>query len=88
MLADVIEDFFRNEGDKIDLSAIDANGSGSGSPAFVFRGTGQFSAAGQVRYYQKDFSTMIEVSTDADKLPEMIIEIFTPLDLIASDFRL
>ena len=88
MLADVIEDFFRNEGDKIDLSAIDANGAGSGSPAFVFRGASQFSAAGQVRYYQKDFSTMIEVSTDADKLPEMIIEIFTPLDLITSDFRL
>ncbi len=43
---DTIADF--TTGDKIDLSAIDANGEGPGNTAFTF-GTGAFTAAGQIR---------------------------------------
>jgi hypothetical protein len=48
-LRDVIRDFQRGV-DDIDLSFMDANAGVAGDQAFVFRGTGAFTGAGQVRY--------------------------------------
>ncbi len=48
---DVIEDFYRSENDKIDLSNIDANVNRSGNQAFKFIGTDSFDdRAGELRY--------------------------------------
>lgn len=49
--ADVVHDFSRAQGDRIDLSAIDARTTTGGNDAFTFIGAGAFSgAAGQLRY--------------------------------------
>jgi Ca2+-binding RTX toxin-like protein len=47
---DTIRAFNPAEGDRIDLSAIDANGALAGDQAFVFRGTAAFNGPGQLRY--------------------------------------
>jgi len=49
---DYITDFSRSQGDKIDLSKIDAKTGISGNQAFTFIGTADFSARkGELRYY-------------------------------------
>jgi hypothetical protein len=40
----------RNEGDKLDLPAIDANAGAAGNQVFAFRGANNVTAAGRVRY--------------------------------------
>ena len=50
---DVITDFNRTQGDKINLSAIDANAALAGKQSFSFIGTAAFdpvNAAGQLRF--------------------------------------
>ncbi|MBR0556784.1 calcium-binding protein [Ciceribacter sp. L1K23] len=47
---DIITDFSRAQGDRIDLSGIDANTTRSGNQAFNFIGNDAFSAAGQLRF--------------------------------------
>ncbi len=48
--ADRITDFSRAQGDRIDLSAIDANTGAAGNQAFTFIGSGAFTHhAGQLR---------------------------------------
>lgn len=47
---DIITDFLRAQGDRIDLSAIDANTGVGGNQAFTFIGNAAFTAAGQLRY--------------------------------------
>ena len=50
--ADVVADFNRAEGDRIDLSAIDADVYAAGNQAFTFIGTAAFSGTpGEIRYY-------------------------------------
>ena len=47
---DVVTDFAPSEGDRIDLSAIDANELRQGNQAFTFIGKGDFSGkAGELR---------------------------------------
>ena len=72
---DVIQDFSRSQGDKIDLQAIDANTSAFGDQAFVFIGTAAFgaNATAQLRF---DAGThMLYGSTDADSDAEFSIEL-------------
>ena len=47
---DVITDFKASQGDRIDLSVIDAIAASSGDDAFVYIGAAAFSAAGQLRF--------------------------------------
>ena len=84
---DTINDF--TTGDKIDLSAIDANGAGAGNTAFVF-GTGNFTGvAGQLRVvaipggYQAVYG-----DTNGDKTPDMAIVVLSDHALGAGDFVL
>ncbi|HLA31196.1 MAG TPA: M10 family metallopeptidase, partial [Pseudomonas sp.] len=64
-LRDVIGDFKSSEGDKIDLSTLDANTATTANEAFSFIGSNAFSAtnaAGQLRFA----SNVLYGSTDAD----------------------
>jgi Ca2+-binding RTX toxin-like protein len=84
---DTINDFAT--GDKIDLSAIDANGAGAGDTAFSF-GTGGFTgAAGELRVV--DFGSGYQgvyLDTDGDKNPDAIIVVLSDHALIEADFVL
>ncbi len=87
---DIITDFTRSHGDKIDLSGIDANVHVAGDQAFAFRGTGAFTGTGvaQVRYVISGGKTIIQGSIDNDTGVEFEIELSTAVSLIASDFIL
>jgi Ca2+-binding RTX toxin-like protein len=83
---DTIVDF--TTGDKIDLTAIDANGEGPGDTAFTF-GTGAFTGAGQIRvlaFANGRYGVYIE--TSGDQTPESIINVYSDHALTAADFVL
>ena len=82
--------FFRSEGDRIDLSAIDAKTGQSGNQAFTFIGGNAFTGAGQVRVVnQSTEGWLVQVSTDGDKQPEMELQVgFAASPLAAQDFIL
>ncbi|QXH62307.1 calcium-binding protein [Pseudomonas azerbaijanorientalis] len=72
-LRDVIGDFKTSEGDKIDLSTLDANVATAANDAFSFIGSSAFSsnAAGQVRFA----GGILYGSTDADTAAEFEIQL-------------
>lgn len=83
---DSILDFNSAEGDRIDLSAIDANPTQAGRQAFVFVGAGDFSATGQLRYDAAN--GILYGNVDADPDAEFAIQllgkpVFTADHLIA-----
>jgi Ca2+-binding RTX toxin-like protein len=74
--ADVITDFNRSQGDRIDLSSIDANLVSSGGQAFTFIGTAAFSGApGQLRYFHSGGNTFIEMQTGTSPDTEGVIRL-------------
>jgi uncharacterized protein len=76
---DFISDFA--SGDKIDLSAIDANSTAAGNQAFAFVGPGAFTGAGQVRIVDNgDGTWTLFGNTDADlSTAELQINLTVPL---------
>ena len=86
--ADQILDF--NDGDRIDLSAIDAVQSGSNwegtNEAFKLISGSSFTAAGQIKVTVSNDTTWISVNTDTDLLPEMMIQVAGRHMLSAEDF--
>ncbi len=83
---DTITDFAA--GDKIDLSAIDANGAGPGDAAFTF-GTGAFTAAGQIRVL--DFGGGrygVYLETTGNNTEDALITVYSDHALTAADFVL
>ena len=99
---DLILDFSRKQGDRIDLSAVDphepvpvdlaaadADGQVAGDPAFEFVGQAQFTGAGQVRFFQRNGDTVVEANTD-DAAPgaELVIVLDPLVSLQAGDFVL
>jgi Ca2+-binding RTX toxin-like protein len=83
---DTITDF--STGDKIDLSAIDANGAGPGDAAFTF-GNGAFTAAGQVRVL--DFGGGrygVYLETTGNNVEDSVITVYSDHALTAADFVL
>jgi Ca2+-binding RTX toxin-like protein len=84
---DVITDF-QLGADWIDLRRIDANAGLSGNQAFSWIGTGEFTAAGQLRYAQANGVTIIYGNTDADLTPELQIELTGAFTLHSYDFIL
>lgn len=90
--ADVIEYFVSKAGaggDRIDLSAIDADPASAGNQAFTFRGTGAFTAAaGEVRYSVSGGDVIVRIDTDGDNASEMVILVKGLTALSAADFIL
>jgi Ca2+-binding RTX toxin-like protein len=87
--ADRIVDFSHAQGDKIDLSAVDANDQAAGEQTFRFVGKGPFTGAGQVRFFQRDGDTIVEANTStATAGAEMTIVLDPLVNLQSSDFLL
>ena len=83
--SDVILDFVRAQGDKIDLSTIDADIDGTvGNQAFAFIGAGAFTGAdGQLRCSDG----IVQGDTNGDKIADLEIKV-NLATLIATDFIL
>ena len=86
---DLIRDFSRAQGDRIDLRGVDANQQPEdGDQGFAFIGQKQFSAAGQVRFFQQDGDTFVQANTDGASGAEMTIRIDPLVAFQATDFVL
>ncbi|VVN08321.1 hypothetical protein PS659_03722 [Pseudomonas fluorescens] len=83
VLRDVIGDFKSSEGDKIDLSTLDANLATTANDAFSFIGSSAFSsnATGQVRFA----GGILYGSTDADTAAEFEIQLLGVSNLQTAD---
>lgn len=82
--ADRIADFA--DGDTIDLSLVDANGTLAGDQAFAFIGTDAFTgAAGQLRFEQIGDSTFAQGDVDGDGTADFMIRLNGLHTLEASD---
>lgn len=86
---DKIFDFSHAQGDKIDLSAFDANTSKSGLQDFTFIGTQKFhSKAGELRYEIKSGDTLIHGDINADGKADFTIVLDPSVKLVLGDFIL
>jgi parallel beta-helix repeat protein len=82
---DVVEDFSRSQGDRIDLRGIDADTNAAGNQSFSFIGSEDFSGdAGELQYRNSE----IAGDVDGDKTADFHIEIANHLRLVADDFIL
>lgn len=79
---DRITDFSRQEGDRIDLSALSLR------RPLVFVGTAGSGAAGEVSISYDGADTLINVNVDGNAAPDMIIRLSGHVALVASDFKL
>jgi Ca2+-binding RTX toxin-like protein len=89
--ADYIADFSRSQGDKIDLSAIDANTNKNkkGNQKFSFIGNEDgFTKAGQVRFEKFKSTTYVYLNTDNDGAAEAVIKLKGSFDMQKSWFVL
>lgn len=91
---DYIKDFSHAQGDKIDVSPIDANELWGGNQAFSFIGDGDFTgAAGQLRYEIHDVKpgyhyTAILGDMDGDGVADFQVNAAGKINFVASDFIL
>ena len=84
---DVITDFKHSEGDKIDLSGIDANSKLAGDQAFKFIGSKSFSgAAGELRLDSTNH--ILYGNVNSDKVPDFAIQLNGVSSLVVGDFVL
>lgn len=84
--SDVIKDFSRAQGDRIDLAGLDANTGVAGNQAFssLIASTATFSAAGQLKYV----GGILYGNTDADASAEFAISLTGAPVVSLSDFIL
>jgi Ca2+-binding RTX toxin-like protein len=87
---DAIIDFSHAEGDRIDLSTIDADGNAAnGNTAFSFLGGGAFTGAGhELRVAVISGVQVVQVDLTGDKVPDMQINVTSATTLAAGDFVL
>ncbi|MDO5622335.1 MAG: type I secretion C-terminal target domain-containing protein [Paracoccus sp. (in: a-proteobacteria)] len=86
---DTIRDFNRAEGDKIDLSQLDADSLTDGVQAFSFIGSDDFSGtAGELRFTQGRTITVVEADVDGDGVVDFSVQVNGSLTLIETDFLL
>lgn len=86
---DVIADFSRGGGDRIDLSAIDADGARPGNGSFIFIGNVLFSgSAGELRAAQigTTGATLVQGDVDGDRIVDFEIEVYGIGSAVAGDF--
>lgn len=86
---DRITDFNRNQKDRIDLSAIDADPATAGDQAFRFIRQAAFSGtAGELRFGHQGQKTIVEADTNGDGTADLTIELTGRIGLTAGDFIL
>lgn len=86
---DVIIDFNRSDGDRIDLRGIDANFAMSGNQAFAFIGDREFNhSAGQLRYESSGSNLVIHGDIDGDGQADFSIQMSGLSSLSAGDLML
>ncbi|MGE0240657.1 MAG: calcium-binding protein [Parvibaculaceae bacterium] len=86
---DVITDFSKAQGDKIDLAGMDANANLAGNQNFVFIGDDDFhGVAGELRVGYDNGNTFIAGDVDGDGDRDFRIELTGQHNLTASDFVL
>ncbi|MQW95073.1 hypothetical protein EPK84_07220 (plasmid) [Sinorhizobium fredii] len=86
---DSIFDFSAAGGDRIDLSAIDANATVSGNEAFTFLGTAVFTGrAGELRYSKQASDTYIYGDINGDRKVDFAIHLDDALTLSKDHFLL
>jgi len=87
--ADRITDFSHVQGDKIDVSAIDANTGLAGDQAFTFIGAGLYTGvAGQLRYASDGAVTTIAGDLNGDRISDFHIQLTGAIGPTAADFVL
>ncbi|HEY9345322.1 MAG TPA: M10 family metallopeptidase C-terminal domain-containing protein [Inquilinus sp.] len=87
--ADQITDFKSFEGDRVDLSAIDANTSAAGNQAFSFIGNGAFTHhAGELRSIVSFGVATVAGDVNGDGVSDFQIELSTLFGPVAGDFVL
>jgi len=86
---DTISDFFSSQGDKIDVSAIDADPLLGGDQAFVLL-AGDFDGlfGGQISIANFGNTRVVRFDTDSDGVENMSITVVSSLALTSSDFIL
>ncbi|OBZ91950.1 hypothetical protein ADU59_29365 [Pararhizobium polonicum] len=86
---DIILDFARTHGDKIDLSLVDASTTLAGDQVFAFIGSAAFSnTAGELRYEIKGIDTFISGDVNGDGTADFTVVLDRALAMQASDFVL
>lgn len=86
---DVISDFSRAQGDKIDLTKLDGNDRASGNQDLKFVGAAAFSGkAGELRAFTSGSVTRIEADTNGDRQADFSLDLSNKVALIGSDFLL
>ncbi|MBO3762537.1 calcium-binding protein [Ciceribacter sp. L1K22] len=87
---DTIYDFSRSQGDRIDLSALDASTKSSGNQAFTFIGekTAFTGKAGELRYINSGGDTYVYGDVNGDRKSDFAIKIDANIDLVKGDFIL
>ncbi len=88
--ADSISDFSHAQGDRIDLSAIDARSAGgTANDTFTWLGKGAFTGhAGQLRYSLGSSSTLAQGDVNGDGLADFALLLNGRISLAAADFVL
>ncbi|MGF6232292.1 Ca2+-binding RTX toxin-like protein [Inquilinus ginsengisoli] len=85
--ADRITDFSHAQGDKIDLSAIDADTGSAGDQAFSFIGPALYTGvAGQLRYHSNGTITTIAGDINGDGTSDFHIQLTGSIGVVAGDF--
>jgi Ca2+-binding RTX toxin-like protein len=84
---DYLTDLTRAQGDRIDVSAIDANALVAGNQSFVLDTNGSFSV-GEIRQSLFQNELYLYFNTDADATPEMSIRLALRTSVAAVDFVL
>jgi serralysin len=88
-MRDQIRDFSRGEGDRIDVSAIDADAFSAGNQRFSFLGSENFTGqAGQLRYQHVSTGTIVEADTNGDGVADFQIHSLRKVSFVALDFIL
>lgn len=86
---DTIEDFFRGQGDKIDVSAIDARADASGNQAFTFIAKENFSGTdGELRFAKSGSGTLVSGDINGDKKADFSIYVDLSVSFKEADFIL
>jgi Ca2+-binding RTX toxin-like protein len=87
--ADRIADFSHAQGDKVDLSLIDANTGAPGDQAFSFIGAGLYTGvAGQLRFASDGIVNTIAGDINGDSVSDFHIQLAGSIGLVAADFVL